>query len=67
MKQLLCTLLCALLALAALPVLAEEAPVFLLRQSDYMKSLGYEAVSYTHLDVYKRQRSQICDILFSGR
>ena len=49
MKKLLCTLLCALLALAALPVLAEEAPVFLLRQSDYMKSLSYEDVALDHV------------------
>ena len=49
MKKLLCALLCALLCLAALPSFAEEEPVFLLRQSDYMKSLGYEDVALDHV------------------
>ena len=49
MKKLLCTLLCALLCVAALPSFAEEEPVFLLRQSGYMKSLGYEDVALDHV------------------
>ena len=49
MKKLLCALLCALLCLAALPSFAEEEPVFLLRQSGYMKSLGYEDVALDHV------------------
>lgn len=49
MKKLLCALLCALLCLAALPSFAEDEPVFLLRQSDYMKSLGYEDVALDHV------------------
>ena len=49
MKKLLCALLCALLCLAALPSFAEEEAVFLLRQSDYMKSLGYEDVALDHV------------------
>ena len=49
MKKLFCTLLCALLCLAALSSFAEEEPVFLLRQSDYMKSLGYEDVALDHV------------------